>query len=204
MNGKTFLSVDVDFWDQAADMSFIQDLSVYLEGLVIVAKSRRIPITAVGHHHDMLKAVNKSEARRLLNIDAHCDLASSDIKMFNCGTWVSYVDWRGEGEYRWLHGNPAHCGDCNGGDELIFKGERKSNPKLTDWKKISHLKVKTLLTPLTLKNLTEICVCLSPEFCSGESFYKFHAWRKRHGVAYKRCRKNGDIERFPIAAKKAS
>jgi len=169
---KTFLSIDMDFWNgrDCFEETIPDQVYGYLNRLCSDLKNRRIPMSAVMNHQQMLRMVNNSKANTLINIDMHSDLASSEVQVLNCGTWVSYVKWRRQaGHYLWLHRHSAWHGECNLGDDMggpIFEENSIVRRSMTDWGVIQHRKVKRAPQWAWLKkrNPVEFSLVLSPHY----------------------------------------
>lgn len=160
---KTYLSVDLDFWNNLKP----KQLEADLRRIISHAQKENIPINAVMNHQQMLPLVNNSGATRLLNIDTHSDLASFDVQSFNCGTWVSYVKWRKRGAYAWYHRLSVSSGECSA--YPIFN-QIGVNHKYVDWKFVFRQRVKRLPKIDSLfKKCVGVCLCMSPAY----SDYRF-------------------------------
>lgn len=199
-----FLSVDIDFWVGSKNVSIEPSLDVFLAQLTSAAQKQHIPITAVDSHQQMLPLVNASTARTLINIDAHSDLTDDKIDFLQCGTWVSFVKWRKEGQYCWIT-NPCmkNEGDCNG-DAPIFC-PRSIRSDLSDWKQLSR-NVRKNLPPIEqlIANCTEISVCKSPRYAEQAEKSIFDNWLKYYQIKYlpyrgpkKSVLFGGDLENTP-------
>ena len=163
---KTYLSIDIDFWEDLSEDRLQKDL----QRLVNELNKRQIPIVAVMNHQQLLPLVSDSSARRLVNVDQHSDLADTTVEKLDCGTWVSYVSWRKKGEYVWIRRHSLDAGECNGGDP-IFRERGGVDKTLSDWKKLSTKRVR-YLPPLKelLKGVVAAGICLSPSFIPSENF----------------------------------
>jgi hypothetical protein len=149
-----FLSLDLDFWrDPVVAVPAVQEVLQFV-------RRRGIPGSVVMNHQQMLATVNASKARRLINIDEHSDFASPPINDLNCGTWVSYVKWRGTGSYLWIrnHKDSFH-GACNGGNYPRWNSHH-------DWAEMrsTYRGQSVALVGQLTRNVTEVCICLSPAF----------------------------------------
>lgn len=122
----TYLSVDIDFFAPPYYASD-EEVLTFLDLLRDVAAKKNVPIHAMMNHNQMLKYVDCSSARRLINLDAHSDLADKDVDERNIGTWISYVKWRKEGEYFWLrNAHDPWAGECG----YCFTPEAKQKNRL--------------------------------------------------------------------------
>ena len=173
-----FLSIDIDYWNNhgIVDHNKERNCYNYLESLM-----RHPKVSYVYHHHQMLPLVNDSPCRDLINIDDHSDLTDTDIDNLNCGTWITYVKWRKEGSYTWVHGPDGW--DCNGRDRPIFN-KKYIRYKLSDWKYLNQSLRKP--SQAFIENADQICVCLSPSFSDKPLQEIFHNWRKKYHIQGKR------------------
>lgn len=189
----TFLSVDIDFFNDEDETV----LRRYLDKLTDFAHERGIPISSVTNHQQMLDLVNNSGATGLVNVDYHSDLASDDVKEFECGTWVTYVEERQKKHYHWIHSGLSHEGDCNG-DKLLFSDNsdivnQQRVGRNTGWGKVTHKRVRARKLTFPEKiapNCVGVCVCSSPSYSSDELIEEFNKWRKGHKINHKRGRNN--------------
>lgn len=187
---KTFLSVDIDYWNNYGNTASDEDarkgaMVDYLTELTIKAKEKTIPISAVMNHQQMLRVVNQSEARRIINLDTHSDFVDNRVEELNCGTWFAYVNWRQRGEYLWVHGNVSEDGECNG-NYPIFEDDKKTN-RYSDWGSYEHSRAP--IPPSVnevLADCCDVCVCSSPAYSMSGLVPLFHDWRKLFGIPYKR------------------
>ena len=190
---KTFLSIDMDFWN---DWTRVGSIYNYLDRLCFDIQKSGIPMTAVMNHQQMLSLANESKARRLINIDKHSDLADTKIDRLNCGTWVSYVKWRSEGQYLWFHKHAEFMGDCNQTPPIFTT--RGVKRKISDWGYIGHKKVKT--TPsrryLMSKDITDFSLVLSPAFVDEELEPVFREIVRGYKIPYQKGRRDEDHQRF--------
>lgn len=160
MRRGIYLSIDIDFWDEAETAN--KAITNILDKL-----PKGTPKLAVMNHQQLLKAVNNSNANTLINIDTHSDFAGSTVNELNCGTWVAYVNWREEGRYVWYRSGPnSDQGRCDwngnswnsGTDWMITKtAHREQNYNFSE-----HLK---------LDNVVGVGICLSPDFNNDKLFF---------------------------------
>lgn len=188
---KRYLSVDLDFWnDQHPD-----DVENDLTRLFSLARKKGIPIVAVMNHQQLLRYVDESKARELVNLDTHSDLSAvDDTEEFNCGTWVSFVRWRHRGTYRWLHQKSVGAGECSWQRPIFMSTDCSSvqtRPEETDWKKVTHRKVKGLPnTSDLLKDCVDIGFVLSPAYTDVDLEEVFRTIVKKFDIPYKKGRRN--------------
>jgi hypothetical protein len=166
---KTYLSVDCDFWTDP-DIAKAQ-----LERLIDFRGSA--PIIAVTNHQQMLDDINISKARKLINIDAHSDLDGKDVDFLNCATWISYVAWRGVGEYSWIRPRKSYNGSCN-------SDFRKSWNHNADWKISSstHVDQKKLDVTDYINGCVGIGICMSPAYSSNDIIDVFKYVMKKNNI----------------------
>jgi hypothetical protein len=170
---KTYLSVDVDFWCDAEQAR--QQLHLLLK-----SRSLRRITTACMNHQQMLREVNASGARRLRNIDAHSDLAEQNVEVLNCGTWVSYVSWRKEGEYIWVRPDRNFNGSCNG-----HSGTWNND---TDWKRSRSRYISNTKLDITdyLDECVGIGICMSPAYAPNEVQQVFRDLVGEYNIPYRK------------------
>jgi hypothetical protein len=175
----TYLSVDIDFFAPPYYASD-EEVLAFLNLIRDFATTKNVPIHAMMNHNQMLKHVDSSQARRLINLDAHSDLADKDVDERNIGTWISYVKWRKEGEYFWLRNErDPWAGECG-----YFFTPRQN--KKTDWKKVKTLFSASAINSEQINdmNLVGIGVCMSPIFCSLTHEWVFQDWVKDNKILY--------------------
>lgn len=137
---SSYLSIDIDYWNGARPESLYRSL----DNLLREIKKRRPPegIIAVMNHQQLVRHVNDSSARCLLNVDQHSDLIKPQYcRSLHCGNWVNYVKWRNEGQYIWLHRHDLVYGECSG-MKIFNRGE--TNLELVDWARVDHQYVSHL------------------------------------------------------------
>lgn len=179
----TFLSLDIDFFCYPLTTDENRnDVGNFLDGLLQISRDKQIPINAVMNHNQMLKSVDKSNARRLINLDAHSDLATDNVQVLEIGTWISYVKWRGEGEYVWLRNERyTHPGECG----YSFQESHRSQ---SDWKSVrSHwIKSTPNVFDFARMNLVAISVCMSPMFNEYSDELDLIQWIKTNNIPYQK------------------
>lgn len=108
LRSKIFLSIDLDFWlTPEPALKSIADVMKY-------AAEHNIPLNVMMNHQQMLPHVNHSAARTLVNLDQHSDARDVRVDRFDCGSWISYVNWRKDGQFVWAKNNPDMArGNCN-------------------------------------------------------------------------------------------
>jgi hypothetical protein len=130
----------------------------------------------------MLSEVNNSEARRLINIDAHSDLAGCDINFLCCGSWVSFVNWRRRGKYVWIRRREdPWFGSCNGNQERSWYFD-------TDWKSTNsrYIAEKNLRLTDYLNDCVGIGVCMSPAYAQQDAIKVFREFVNKHSIPYRK------------------
>lgn len=173
---KAYLSVDVDYWNDPEPCR--KQLRLLMNRI-----GSRIPVLAVMNHQQMLPEVNASEAQRLINIDEHSDLAESSVGKLNCGTWISYVRWRKDGEYIWIRSNASYQGSCNGDDRGRWN-------KDVDWGRCSSIYVKRDSMKITtyLRDCVGVGICMSPAYASRAVADVFREIVDQYGIPYRKGR----------------
>lgn len=186
---KTYLSIDMDYWNGRTPAYTRRSLFSLLKRL----KKKRVPMMACMNHQQMLNHVNDSNARRLINLDTHSDLSQPDVDRLNCGTWVSYVKWRQKGEFVWCHRHSIDQGDCsrwNG--RRIFCSNGAINKIASDWKKIKRTKM-LLPNYRYLTNYTiAVGLVLSPDYIEDELEHIFYEAISEFNIDYFKGRRNED------------
>ena len=158
---STYLSIDIDFWNWQVKSTAERDL----DRLFWLASKLQIPTIAVMNHQQLTGYVTESKARKLVNIDTHSDLGDRWVSRYNCGSWVSYVPWRTEGEYKWIHRHSLKDGECNFPTSIFMPGT-KAKKSLIEWKEASHNQVEAMPSPSKLlRNCSNIGFVLSPSYC---------------------------------------
>lgn len=138
---KIYLSIDLDYWNRGPKC-FGHMRKFLTEALGYVPKSR---INVIDSHENMIPFINESGCDELINMDWHSDISNRfdpDFKdqegwnMLNCGTWVTYIKWKGNGKYTWIHPYAAKYRDRRGYCHLPLG--RKNNPfnnaSVSGWK----------------------------------------------------------------------
>ena len=148
---RTYLSIDLDFWNDlnAADITLSR----------LLLRRGDIPAIAVMNHQQLLQSINRSGADFLVNVDEHSDLTNTDVNIFTCGTWVSYVKWRTQGQYLWVRNQQGtNHGNCNHGQKSWNTG--------SDWYSTNTIfATQEVDLRQYLKDCVGIGLCLSPSFC---------------------------------------
>jgi hypothetical protein len=179
---NTYLSVDVDFW--------LEPTRAREQLYRLMQHIGKRPIIAVMNHQQMLREVNASKAKRLTNIDAHSDLAESSVSKLNCGTWISYVTWRKQGEYIWIRPDVGYQNSCNGDDRAIWNAG-------TDWKySVSrYISRRNLKITTYLHDCVGVGLCMSPAYAPIEVVEVFREIVDRYGIPYRKGRWNEETTR---------
>lgn len=154
MKPLCYLSIDIDFWPSPryAEEPLRRLFDRFMS---------RVPVRAVMNHHQLLRHVDASPARVLVNLDWHSDFKGG-VDCLSCGSWVSYVRWRGEGEYVWAcpykrvtsrtNGNCNYGGPWNAGSDWA-------------WMRRRHCGVGTSLLDLCSPyRVAEVGLALSPTY----------------------------------------
>lgn len=193
---SVFLSVDFDFWNYCPN-NFYQDISF----LIQLGKKYKIPITAVTNHQQMLRYIDKDKARVLINLDTHNDIITKDSNIFDCGSWVSYVKWRKDGTYLWIHAGPVCEGDVSafrGGNFYDFRDPLRIDYTHTDWKLLKRipaslyrLKMSSILKRY-LSQISFISFCVSPAYTEMDLQKLGKALLKTKDIPILRGRKDED------------
>jgi hypothetical protein len=166
----TYLSIDIDFWN---------DLDAAEKALSrLLIRRGSIPTRAVMNHQQLLQSINRSGADLLVNVDEHSDLADTDITIFECGTWVSYVKWRTQGSYLWIRNQRGTShGSCN-------HGQKTWNMGSDWWSSRSVFETQEVNLCPYLRDCVGIGLCLSPSFCVSGAKELFEMLVKAFHISY--------------------
>lgn len=178
---KTYLSIDIDFWNDldAAEVTLCK----------LLLQRGEVPISAVMNHQQLLSSVNDSGADLLVNVDEHSDLTDSGVTIFECGSWVSYVEWRHYGRYLWVRNvQNTSRGSCNLGQKVWNAG--------SDWMSTTTIfkKQEVDLCPY-LQDCVGIGLCLSPSFCVCGAEDLFQMLIKKFSIPYQSGQSNEFLNR---------
>src|SRR5208337_4956594 len=177
---KNYLSIDIDYWTNpdAAEKSLTR----------LLLRRGNIPINALMNHQQMTKFVDNSGANLLINVDKHSDICSSDIRRFECGSWVSYIKWRKTGEYLWIRSDRDFCcGSCNG--DRFWSEDN-------DWGKVKSIHHKQDIDLCEyLPECTGIGLCMSPQYANYDIRELFKMIIKAFNIPYKKGRRNENYGR---------
>lgn len=183
MSELQFLSIDIDYWHDP------QIASKNIDKVLRFVNRRKIPAHVVMNHQQMLRFVDESKARTVINLDQHSDIHSKDTDYLDCGSWLSYVKWRKHGKYIWARNyQKTEYGNCNwrhfNWDGDLDWAEAKSdffNPKTFD--------IKELLT----QNVSDVCICLSPGYTPKDVYTELYS--KLMALPYLKGRLNENFGR---------
>jgi len=129
---KVYLSIDLDYWNRGP-RCFGHMKGFLKQALGYVSKSR---VHVMDSHENMTLSINESGCDELINMDWHSDISNrfdpefKDCKewnSFNCGTWVTYIDWKDKGKYTWIHPYDAKYRNSRGYCHVPV-GRKKHNP----------------------------------------------------------------------------
>lgn len=201
MKEPAFLSIDIDYWNNYYHAEWVKKSMIKtLEKIYAHARQNSIPLSCVTNHQQMLKlveAAGKQGVRTLVNVDTHDDVVPKDVTDFNCGTWISYVSWRKEGKYIWIH--RPHCGQYCGG----YPTNGYDNNEWIEWLRMWEINrgVRALrgryLGELFKKySFTHISFCESPSYTDKDLLESFTEWREGKKIRYIKGRKNEDFGYF--------
>ena len=133
---RTFLSIDLDFWNQHQK---IQHVRAFLQK----AKDSCDNVIIVDSHENLRKHVGKNGCDHLINVDFHSDIWDRhnpknklwDKREYSCGSWVNFVSPKNRLLYTWIHphGNTPNRGYCcHGANPLTEEGRKHSGWKMTE------------------------------------------------------------------------
>ena len=190
---SAYLTLDIDFWACCNHA----DREVATANLVkVLTWAFEQPNTIiVKHHHIVFDHASAYPADNLVNVDAHSDVISPewlyderrhtyDLNRhprrfrFDCGTWGSFIEWRGASKFVWVHPyRNTEDGNCN----MNWRWNEKLEWRSTESRYITPLK----LTPAWLKSnydtFTGISISLSPEWSWDEDVLTAKALAKKFG-----------------------
>jgi hypothetical protein len=176
---KTYVSIDFDFWNDNPELAYeeVDDLL----GEIALPKSS---LVGVMNHQQMLPYVNKSGASKLINVDYHSDASHiRTLASFNCGTWVSYIDWSDKGTYVWIRPTQyTFPGNCNGtkGRWDIGIGWKKSYGVFKKDGKNAFAKIKK-------SDIIGVGLCLSPAYIESDILEStFRVLLDKYDITYKK------------------
>ena len=109
---NTYLSIDLDYYT-GLDYSSADRYKCF--DLVNKALELRVPTIVVDTHHGLTDHINntgkKMNIDRLINIDFHDDIVRDDSFGLCEGSWVTHIDWKGDGVYEWRYPSYDKCVD---------------------------------------------------------------------------------------------
>lgn len=186
-----YLSVDIDYW---RDPEYAK---AHLEALIKYAQADKIPIQTVMNHQQLLPFVNKSGARKLINIDEHSDVTCVPQNL-HCGSWVSYVTWRTTGTYYWIRNSSSFSGSCNC---------TNSWDQGLDWAyRCTNYVKETVLAPVDyIGGVVGVGICMSPWYSSLAVVETFRELVRKYNLPYKKGRMRETQTRWiaPTRARKS-
>lgn len=173
---QTYLSVDLDYWNEAEPMVVDNDLDVLIDQIC----AREIPFRVVFDHEKLLYHLRKFEFQRLVNVDAHSDISNIDTAEgveLNCGTWVNFVPFCRNREYLWVHPGSTMGGRCDNKEHIYFQDLDTGWPDIEetnmDWERV-----------FDWEDVVAVGIALSPDFTEPDVLADF--LMKLHG--YGRCK----------------
>lgn len=149
-----YLSIDLDYWMYHRTTAPADRFFDFVFGL-------GVPITIVEDHHDLLPDVNQKNFGKLVNIDRHSDVVEThDVNgrkiEFNDGTWVTFVDWKGNGEYVW---HRSQMSSFDGGTCHIHRCPFQTN--CSGWKQI-----RKATNIGDIEGIERVGIAISPDYIS--------------------------------------
>ena len=106
---STYLSIDLDYFIglNKNDADKFRCLN-----LVNKALELRVPTIVVDTHHGLTNHINKMgqvhDINHLINIDFHDDIVTDGYGL-NEGSWVTFINWKDNGQYEWRYPNYDRC-----------------------------------------------------------------------------------------------
>ena len=150
-NKGTYLSVDLDFWNHVFDTFPYDKARRHMEDFLAKVMQTTDNLRIVDSHEELMKHANlthkKFGCNKLINVDYHSDIFdrfnpddSQFRNLFNCGTWINYIDFMKEGEFLWVLPYPfkdaKYRGFCHDGNSK--EGNPFFNPAVAGWKKTGY------------------------------------------------------------------
>lgn len=152
-----YLSIDIDYWDSP------EEATLFLHKTLEESRKRKIPIKMVFDHHKLLPHINKIDANRIINIDAHSDISENPFSIergtrilprLNCGTWGNYATKYKH--FEWWGGK--HSGWCHSWENPFRK-------RCTHYRKVIR---KTSMGKIPWSQVRGIGIALSRDYLRGE------------------------------------
>lgn len=161
---KTYLSIDIDYWtgtklDINSGLPFVN--RSFIKRVIGTGKD----ISVFMSHEQMLSDIEKSGARKLVNVDYHSDLSDNSngiLPELNEGTWVNHLSFCKEGEFIWIYPD-INCYEENGrcdSDENPFS---QRSLEICGWRKVSR-RCNKLPTDTELRDVVKIGFSISPDW----------------------------------------
>ena len=182
----TFLSIDIDFWNDLPPKRLRADLTRIVESL----QSRQIHVQVVMNHQQMLADVSKAQAQRLVNVDMHSDLCGGAPQDLTCGNWVAHVPWRSTGQYVWVRRHSRREGECDY-PHVFGPNGRAINAV---WRHASTKRVRQFPWAELGNGVCAAGVCMSPGYCDSGHDLVLRDIIKGYGIPYRRGRYAWDLE----------
>lgn len=188
---RTYLSIDIDYWDLAETTLEAKDLfrKIFRLG---------VPLVIVDDHQDLIEFVNKSAATKVINVDYHSDYANLTEKEFeelvpNCGTWIDYIKCLEK--FEWRYPSFSRCfkdkeGRCEGWSNYGI------NAAMRFWKAGVSRRGHTVIHKQGVKNLpysqiVAVGVAVSSEYWNNRKIendiYKYLYHHRKHFKHIDRC-----------------
>lgn len=154
----TYLSIDLDYWETVTP-TMLQFLRKVFQ--------LNVPVLLCKSHEQMLRNVNGSNARVLINVDYHADLCEDDAggkpPTVECGTWINAVKWRKSGSFIWVCPNKKKCYEIGAG-RCDSSRDPETDPfknRNNGWRKA---RVRTGLKHVDLSRVKAVGIAVSPEY----------------------------------------
>lgn len=165
---STYLSLDVDYWGMAGSD---RHMFPFVQRVLELKK----PTLVVRDHDKLLPHIDKYPCDRLINVDYHDDIvyrSAQDIgtgKLPEEGTWASYVAWRENAWFQWLHPHDKERileGLCDPVEDVYADGSG------TGWKRVTK---RRGTSTIPWDDIVAVGIALSPGYwhralCRGD-FY---------------------------------
>lgn len=207
---KTYLSVDLDFWNYYGKNQF--NKSFFYKIL-----TSDIPKLLVDEHHKLLPHINNFNFDEVINLDYHSDMADNlhifddnhrAKKLFatpprlNCGVWGNHVKNRKNSTFIWKHPHKDKVlwrGGCHTECYIPLSSQtwdgpviKNNNPfgeygsLVTGWKKTKMLYSNPKkVTNILKRDIIGIGISLSEDYTYNYLLHNFAMWFNKHKDDFK-------------------
>jgi hypothetical protein len=204
---KTYLSIDMDFWNYVSCFDvFVPSPVCIMRDIVSSGKS----IFAVDSHHELLDDINSGKYEKIINVDYHDDLGDGSFSGPTCANWPLHA--KHIKKYIWRHPHPIsdgiYRGICNPEGRFPSVTAEDYPPKVNKtWReeRFSFRKSMFFGFPVDriIKSADSIGICFSSIYLVGSHEDVFDAIRLIYMNKNKRVKMNKSaIESFSYIMQK--